>query len=131
MPYVDPTQDRIRSARRRREHPEKERVYQAKYYQSHRELKLEGAERRRYKHRYGETLEDRAVRFRLQGYRCGCCGIENLQYEGEWHTDADHSVSPPYVRAILCHRCNLSVQNCTSMDLIWARAIVSYLEKHQ
>lgn len=83
--------------------------------------------RNRYlKKTYGLTLVEWEALFASQGSCCAACGGRDPQHARGWCTDHDHKTGRN--RAILCHPCNLSVQDQFTPTRL--RLLAEYLERH-
>jgi hypothetical protein len=96
-----------RAASRRRNlehHLAKKRVWRTE----NRPKARKSSERSRFRSVYRSELERKEQWLRAQGGRCAICHTDTPGKKG-WHFDADHTNDPPFLRGVLCGRCNMGL----------------------
>jgi len=79
------------------------------------------------KSKYGITLEEWNQLLESQNHQCAICETTNPGGHGKWCTDHIHGTK--IVRGILCHKCNISMHDGDTPELLRKRA--DYLEKNR
>ena len=77
---------------------------------------------------YGITIEDKDLILKLQGNKCGICGVD---LEGVKQC-LDHCHDTNAIRGVLCNQCNTAEGHIRATGLDpkeWAKRLKSYLEK--
>ena len=104
---------------------------QKKYWQSEkgRVTGRRGSRRHDYLSRYGEPIENKAMRLAAQNGCCAACKTDKPGGIG-WHTHHTGSKKDGTLRVhgLLCHRCNITARQGTRDDIIWLRTLADWLE---
>jgi hypothetical protein len=109
MPYSgSPAEQRSKRRLVYKKNGDRHRATDRAWYAANRLKALKSAERCRFRTVYGVDLELKAQWLRAQNGQCTICKTETPGKKG-WHFDADHTFDPPFLRGILCGRCNMAL----------------------
>jgi len=80
-----------------------------------------------YRKTYGISLKQYNEILEKQGGVCAICGCNGNGFQRRFHLDHNHSNGK--IRAILCHRCNLTLGNAKD-NVPLLKKVIDYLEKY-
>jgi hypothetical protein len=126
MPYSgSPAERRIKQREAYHRNPEHRRALKRAWDAANRVKARKSGARSQFRKRYKVELDLKAQWLKAQGGVCTICKTD-APGKRDWHFDADHTHYPPFLRGVLCGRCNRAI-GLLRHDISVIRAAAQYL----